>query len=230
VRFVREGGAEIGESGDTIPRAFAQLAEELGEDAARARLENLRFHPVFTAHPTEARRRAVASSIRRLAALLEERTVSGADPAAGRRIHRRLLEEIDTLWRTAPLRSTQPAPEDEVRSLMTIFDETLYTTLPRMYRYVDDALQPDDAGRRPPLVRPFVRLGTWVGGDRDGDADRAQHHARLRRDAAVARADRALAQPLPRRRGGRRGREAQRPERAPQAGHGPDHAPHRRHP
>jgi phosphoenolpyruvate carboxylase len=169
VRFVREGGAEIGESGDTIPRAFAQLAEELGEDAARARLENLRFHPVFTAHPTEARRRAVASSIRRLAALLEERTVSGADPAAGRRIHRRLLEEIDTLWRTAPLRSTQPAPEDEVRSLMTIFDETLYTTLPRMYRYVDDALQPDDAGRRPPLVRPFVRLGTWVGGDRDGN-------------------------------------------------------------
>ena len=107
VRAVREGQSD--EAGDTIPRAFARLADELGEDAALARLENLRFHPVFTAHPTEARRRAVASSIRRLAALLEERTVSGADPAAGRRIHRRLLEEIDTLWRTAPLRSTQPA-------------------------------------------------------------------------------------------------------------------------
>ncbi|MBK7819552.1 MAG: phosphoenolpyruvate carboxylase [Tessaracoccus sp.] len=169
VRFVREGGAEIDGSGDTIPRAFAQLATEIGEDAAQRRLENLRFHPVFTAHPTEARRRAVASSIRRLAALLEERAVVAADPAAGRRLHRRLLEEIDTLWRTAPLRATQPAPEDEVRSLMAIFDATLYTALPRMYRYVDDALQPDDAGRRPPLVKPFVRLGTWVGGDRDGN-------------------------------------------------------------
>nr|WP_073190739.1 phosphoenolpyruvate carboxylase [Tessaracoccus bendigoensis] len=169
IRIVRAGAADPDEPGDTIPGAFSQLAAELGEDAARQRLSGLRFHPVFTAHPTEARRRAVASSIRRLAALLDERTVVGADPAAGRRIHRRLLEEIDTLWRTAPLRATRPAPEDEVRSLMTIFDETLYTTLPRMYRYVDDALQPDDSGRRAPLVRPFVRLGTWVGGDRDGN-------------------------------------------------------------
>lgn len=100
VRAVREGQSD--EAGDTIPRAFARLADELGEDAALARLENLRFHPVFTAHPTEARRRAVASSIRWLAALLEERTVSGADPAAGRRIHRRLLEEIDTLGAPPP--------------------------------------------------------------------------------------------------------------------------------
>ncbi len=167
VRAVRDGQPEKGV--DTIPGAFARLAEELGDDAARARPANPRSHPVFTAHPPEARRRAVAPRIRRLAALLDERTVAGADPAAGRRIHRRLLEEIDTLWRTAPLRATQPAPEDEVRSLMTIFDETLYTALPRMYRYVDDALQPGGAGRKPPLVRPFVRLGTWVGGDRDGN-------------------------------------------------------------
>ncbi|MFT3889201.1 MAG: phosphoenolpyruvate carboxylase [Arachnia sp.] len=169
IRIVREGRPENDAAANTIPKAYARLTEELGEEAALRRLKSLRFHPVFTAHPTEARRRAVASSIRRLSALLEERATVGEDPAAGRRIHRRLLEEVDTLWRTAPLRSTQPAPEDEVRSLMTIFDETLYTTLPRMYRYVDDALQPEAAGRREPVVRPFVRLGTWVGGDRDGN-------------------------------------------------------------
>lgn len=169
VRMLREGRPEIEGGTDTIPKAIAQLTDELGEDAARQRLENLRFHPVFTAHPTEARRRAVSTSIRRLAELLEDSVAVGADSMGMRRIRRRLLEEIDTLWRTAPLRSTQPVPEDEVRSLMSIFDETLYTTVPRLYRYVDDALQPESTGTREPLVRPFLRLGTWVGGDRDGN-------------------------------------------------------------
>ncbi|SNU02139.1 Phosphoenolpyruvate carboxylase, type 1 [Ruaniaceae bacterium KH17] len=169
VRLVREGHPEIEGEIDTIPKAIAQLSAEIGDEAARTHLQNLRFHPVFTAHPTEARRRAVASSVRRLSGLLEERVLVGADQAAERRILRKILEEIDTLWRTAPLRSIQPGPEDEVRSLMTIFDETLYTVVPRMYRYVDDALQKDDAGRAAPVVSPFIRLGTWVGGDRDGN-------------------------------------------------------------
>ncbi|WP_242090780.1 phosphoenolpyruvate carboxylase, partial [Microbacterium lacticum] len=50
-----------------------------------------------------------------------------------------------------------------------IFDETLYTAVPHVYRRVDDALQGPAAGNRAPIVRPFVRLGTWVGGDRDGN-------------------------------------------------------------
>ncbi len=169
VRLVREGRPEVEGEIDTIPKAIAQLSEELGQDAAIARLQNLRFHPVFTAHPTEARRRAVSSSVRRLAGLLEERIAVGQDQAGERRILRRMLEEIDTLWRTAPLRSIQPGPEDEVRSLMAIFDETLYAAVPRIYRYVDDSLQDSNAGRAAPLVAPFMRLGTWVGGDRDGN-------------------------------------------------------------
>lgn len=169
VRSVREGHPEIEGAIDTIPKAFAQLSEEIGEDSALRHLESLRFHPVFTAHPTEARRRAVASCIRRLSALMEERRLAGVDEAALRRIHRRLLEEIDVLWRTAPLRSTKPGPEDEVRTLMTIFDETLYMAVPLMYRYVDDALLGEEAGKREPVVAPFMRLGTWIGGDRDGN-------------------------------------------------------------
>ena len=169
VRMVHEGHPEIEGATDTIPKALAQLAEEIGEEEARRRLESLRFHPVFTAHPTEARRRAVSNGIRRIARLLEEQGAARGDQTVQRRIHRRLLEEIDTLWRTAPLRSMKPGPEDEVRSLMAIFDETLYLTIPRMYRYVDDALQGDQAGRREPVVRPFMRLGSWVGGDRDGN-------------------------------------------------------------
>ena len=150
----------------TVAGAFAALADEVGEQGARERLRGLRFHPVFTAHPTEARRRAVSTSIRRLSALLEEH--EGTSGPAERRIRRLMLEEVDTLWRTAPIRPEKPSPEDEVRSIMAVFDDTLFTAAPAVYRRIDDALG-DDAGRAAPLVQPFLRLGTWVGGDRDGN-------------------------------------------------------------
>lgn len=171
VRIVRErdGRPDSEGAADSIEAAYARLADELGEDAALARLQALRFHPVFTAHPTEARRRAISSSIRRLAGLLQEhddRLRDGNDPT---RLERRMVEEIDTLWRTAPLRPEKPSPVDEVRSVMAIFDETLYTVVPAVYRRLDDLLQGAHAGARAPLVKPFVRVGSWVGGDRDGN-------------------------------------------------------------
>ncbi len=171
VRILRErdGRPDSEGAADSIEAAYARLADEVGEDAALARLQALRFHPVFTAHPTEARRRAISSSIRRLAGLLQEhddRLRDGNDPA---RLERRMVEEIDTLWRTAPLRPEKPSPVDEVRSVMAIFDETLYTVVPAVYRRLDDMLQGTNAGGRAPLVAPFVRVGSWVGGDRDGN-------------------------------------------------------------
>src|SRR4029077_7195956 len=51
---------------------------------------------------------------------------------------------------------------------MAIFDETLFRAVPEIYRDLDAALGPDDAGTRPPMAPPFIRLGSWVGGDRDG--------------------------------------------------------------
>lgn len=171
VRVLRErdGRPEREEAADSVAAAFVSLAAEVGDDTALRRLQSLRFHPVFTAHPTEARRRAVSTSIRRLVTLLSEYDVSLRGGADQRRAERRMLEEIDTLWRTAPLRAEKPTPVDEVRAIMAVFDETLYTAVPHVYRRVDDALQGPAAGNRAPVVRPFVRLGTWVGGDRDGN-------------------------------------------------------------
>lgn len=165
---LRDGGSARDDAADSVGRAFERLSGEIGGDAAVDRLQAMRFHPVFTAHPTEARRRAVSDCIRRLAALLVERDASpgGLDLV---RIERSLLEEVDTLWRTAPLRQEKPTPVDEVRSIMAVFDETLYTSIPAVYRRIDDALQGPAAGGAAPVVRPFVRLGTWVGGDRDGN-------------------------------------------------------------
>lgn len=171
VRVLRErdGRPEREDAADSVAAAFVRLAAEVGDDTALRRLQDLRFHPVFTAHPTEARRRAVSTSIRRIIALLSEYDESLRGGADQRRAERRMLEEIDTLWRTAPLRAEKPTPVDEVRAIMAVFDETLYTAVPHVYRRVDDALQGPAAGSRAPIVRPFVRLGTWVGGDRDGN-------------------------------------------------------------
>ncbi|HEY5221468.1 MAG TPA: phosphoenolpyruvate carboxylase [Microbacteriaceae bacterium] len=158
---------------ESFAGAMAALTDELGADEAVRRLQNLEFHPVLTAHPTEARRRAVASTIRRISELLADHD----DPRFGGLVRaeneRRLLAEIDTLWRTAPLRATRPGPLDEVRTAMNIFDQTLFQAVPQVYRLIDDTIAAAnnraDAGTRPPVPRAFVRFGSWIGADRDGN-------------------------------------------------------------
>ncbi|QGU27842.1 phosphoenolpyruvate carboxylase [Microbacterium oryzae] len=170
VRVLRErDGQPERDPRGTIAGAYAELAAEVGEDAARERLQALRFHPVFTAHPTEARRRAVSTAIRRLSTLVDELGAAPESSAAQQRTTRLMLEEIDTLWRTAPIRAEKPSPTDEVRTVMAVFDDTLFTTVPEIYRRADEAIRGGIDGDQPPLVRPFVRVGTWVGGDRDGN-------------------------------------------------------------
>ena len=163
-------GATVGhDPAESFPSAMASLVDEVGQDEAIERLGNLEFHPVLTAHPTEARRRAVASSIRRISDLLAEHDDPRRGGIARAENERMLLAEIDTLWRTAPLRSNRPSPLDEVRTAMNIFDQTLFQAVPRVYRLIDDSLAGDTAGRRRPVARSFVRFGSWIGADRDGN-------------------------------------------------------------
>ncbi|WP_156760970.1 phosphoenolpyruvate carboxylase [Microbacterium karelineae] len=170
VRILRDrDGASPRDPRGTIAGAYTALADEIGEDAARRRLEGLCFHPVYTAHPTEARRRAVSTSIRRLSSLVDALSAAPREGSAEQRTRRQMLEEIDTLWRTSPIRPEKPSPLDEVRTVMAVFDDTLFTAIPEVYRRVDDALQGAAAGGTAPAVRPFVRVGSWVGGDRDGN-------------------------------------------------------------
>ncbi|MBS1896347.1 MAG: phosphoenolpyruvate carboxylase [Actinobacteria bacterium] len=195
VRVLRERGDDPatgsgnGARTDTVAGAFAQLTAEVGEEEARRRLGALRFHPVFTAHPTEARRRAVSSSIRRLADLLSAHDAAAPGSADAHRARRRMLEEVDTLWRTAPLRAQKPEPTDEVRTVMSVFDETLFTTVPHVYRRIDDVLRGEESGSTAPIVPAFVRIGTWVGGDRDGNPFVT---AAVTREAAAIAADHVL--------------------------------------
>ena len=144
---------------------------------------------MLTAHPTEARRRAVLATIRRISSLLEERS----DPRTGdselAENRRRLIEQVDILWRTSQLRTSRPSPLDEVRSAMAVFEETLFDVVGNVYRRLDDALAGDAAGIKQPVVAPFVRLGSWIGGDRDGNPNVT---AAITREAMQIQADHVL--------------------------------------
>ncbi|WP_105566521.1 phosphoenolpyruvate carboxylase [Microbacterium halophytorum] len=190
VRVLRErDGASPRDPRGTVAGAYAALVDEVGEDAALKGVEGLEFHPVFTAHPTEARRRAVSTSIRRLSELLGELEAGPRGGGAEKRTQRGMLEEIDTLWRTSPIRRDKPSPLDEVRTVMNVFDDTLFTTVPEIYRHVDDAVRGTGTGGAAPVVKPFVRIGSWVGGDRDGNPFVT---AEISRSAAAIASDHVL--------------------------------------
>ncbi len=168
-RALRERDRGTEPLAESLAQAVAEIRSRYGDGRLHELLDDLLIHPVLTAHPTESRRRAVVAAIMRVGTQLEvldDPRASGREETEARR---RLLEEIDLLWRTAQLRSTQVRPLDEVRSVMAIFDETLFRAVPEIYRDLDAALGPDDAGLRPPLAPAFIRLGSWVGGDRDGN-------------------------------------------------------------
>jgi phosphoenolpyruvate carboxylase len=139
----------------------------LGAD--RASVEDLRIMPVLTAHPTEAKRRAVVEHLWRIGALLEQLEDLPLGASEEQDVRRRMREEIAALWRTDPIRRHRPEPLDEVRAVLALFDQTIFTTLPAVYREMDRTLDADGCGTRPPSFEPFLRWGTWVGGDRDGN-------------------------------------------------------------
>ncbi|MFI6918614.1 phosphoenolpyruvate carboxylase [Nonomuraea spiralis] len=164
IRTLRERDAE----GRVQRESLAQAVHELGNERVSELLQGLELHPVLTAHPTEARRRAVVTAIQRVSGQLTEYNAPGRGASERAESRRRLLEEIDLLWRTAQLRSTKLDPLDEVRTAMAAFDETLFRMVPQVYRSLDAALDAG-TGTRPPLARPFIRYGSWIGGDRDGN-------------------------------------------------------------
>jgi phosphoenolpyruvate carboxylase len=168
-RVLRERQLEAGSLRDSLPATVAGIRDREGEDRLHQLLAGLQLHPVLTAHPTEARRRAVVTAILRIGAGIEQLHDPRQTPAEEREIRRRLLAEIDVLWRTAQLRSTSLTPLDEVRAALAVFDAALFEVVPDLYRSLDEALMPGDSGRRPPLAPAFLRFGSWVGGDRDGN-------------------------------------------------------------
>ena len=154
---------------DSIAAAVDEIVADRGRSALRALLDRMLIQPVLTAHPTEARRRAVSDALARVNAQLEQLDDPHLTSVEEATVRRRLLEEVAILWRTNQLRSRRPTPVDEVRRVLAVYDETIFRVLPEVLREMDRALGPETVGTRPPSVPPFLRWGSWVGGDRDGN-------------------------------------------------------------
>jgi phosphoenolpyruvate carboxylase len=145
---MRERGVAAHKVAQLLPRAFVS--------------------PVFTAHPSEARRRTVLEKLESIAEQLDRleyhRLLPREQQAAGAAI----AEEVEAFWLTETVRSKRPTVLDEVRQGLQVVGASLFEVVPRFYRELEAALgrvYPDQAWDVPSLLR----FGSWIGGDRDGN-------------------------------------------------------------
>ncbi len=131
-------------------------------------LDTALIQPVFTAHPTEARRRTTLEKLRRIADAVERRYAAQLLPVEEEENARGVAEEVIGLWQSDEIRVVRPTVIDEVKNGLYYFAASLFELVPRLYRELERALRehyPGHAWRIPPLLR----FGSWVGGDRDGN-------------------------------------------------------------
>ena len=138
-------------------------AREAGVDAPALLqwFERARVSPVLTAHPTEVQRQSILDCEREIARLLT------GDPSGERETA--LHAEILRLWLTAMLRGTRLAVSDEVANGLAYFRLTFLHQLPRLYAEFEHALKERFDLDAEPRLPPFLAVGTWIGGDRDGN-------------------------------------------------------------
>jgi phosphoenolpyruvate carboxylase len=189
IRILRERDSGQAPVRESLAAAVAEVGHDGGPGHLAELLAGLRVHLVLTAHPTEARRRAVVAALRRISGLLDvldDRRAGATDHDEARR---GLRAQVALLWRTSQLRVKAMDPIDEVRTVMTAFDETLFQVVPTVYRELDRALAATDCGRMAPPVHAFLRFGSWVGADRDGNPFVT---AQVTRETATIQADHIL--------------------------------------
>lgn len=126
-------------------------------------LAEVEVEPVFTAHPTEAKRTSVLEQHRALLQLLQSRRGSTGSPA----VKAQLLAVLERLWRTGEILLEKPSVADERRNLLHYLREVLPGVVGQLDRRLETAWT--DAGLAgSPAGRPQLSFGTWVGGDCDG--------------------------------------------------------------
>src|SRR5258706_10995977 len=167
-RVVRREGAKPLAS--TLRGLFAESRERNAhrEDAVRS-FSRIRVAPVLTAHPTEVQRRSTLDCQLAIASVLG--TLDGADvlPEEREAAEVEIRRLIATLWQTRMLRAVKLGVRDEIENALAYFEYTFIDALPRLHIEVEDAIakMPGDADR--PDLPVLLAVGSWVGGDRDGN-------------------------------------------------------------
>lgn len=150
--------------------ATLHTLKEQGFSATKAEklLLSAEYMPVFTAHPTEAKRRIMQEALRRIFILLQSSDDRALSQVERDEARERLLAEIQLLWKTDEVRPGKPAVQTEVKNGLHYFEKSLFEAIPLLYRNLQRAWRqtyPD----APRMLPSFIRFGSWIGGDRDGN-------------------------------------------------------------
>ncbi len=135
----------------------------------RSVLQQALISPVLTAHPTEVQRKSILDRQVAIARLLAERDRLQATPAEAAASERALRREVSTLWQTRMLRRVKLTVFDEVENALAYYRYTFLSEVPRLYAELEDALEQEYGASEPWQLPPILRMGSWIGGDRDGN-------------------------------------------------------------
>jgi phosphoenolpyruvate carboxylase len=171
VRAIRRRTEELAPLpiGETPDAALHHLAERgISADQIAAVLDQALVCPVFTAHPSEARRRTVLEKLTAIAAEMDRLEYTRLLPRERAAALAAVAAEVETSWLTATVRAKRPIVLDEVRQGLEVVEDSLFSVVPHLYRELEEVLSrvyPGRAWKIPSLLR----FGTWIGGDRDGN-------------------------------------------------------------
>ncbi|UVI29774.1 phosphoenolpyruvate carboxylase [Paenibacillus spongiae] len=171
IRRIRDYERSAGETVQrgSIESAIQVLKEQgIAVDDVKSMLEGISLELVMTAHPTEATRRAILDIHQRIANDVMELENPTLTYREREKLRDKLLNEVLTLWQTDELRDRKPTVIDEVRNGLYFFDETLFEVLPNVYEELERCLgkyYPEERWHVP----TYLRFGSWIGGDRDGN-------------------------------------------------------------
>ena len=152
----------------SLARALQELdAAGVSRDKVDAWFEGALVSPVLTAHPTEVKRKSTLDCEREIAALLERRDRELLLPSEETELEHELYTWILTLWQTAMLRLTKLRVVDEIDNALAYYRDTFLAQIPRLYAEMEQTLERHNG--RPVHLPAVLRMGSWIGGDRDGN-------------------------------------------------------------
>lgn len=167
-RQVHSGGPLWVGSFDSVLRDFT--AQGVGIDEVQQLLDRLAYMPVFTAHPTEAKRRTLMENMRRIFLLSEQLNDLRLSKEERKETTSQMEMEIQILWKTDEVRTHRPEVRDEIKNGLFYFRESLFEAVPQVYRNMGKALKRIYGDEAEALRIPnFLKFGSWIGGDRDGN-------------------------------------------------------------
>ncbi|NNE01496.1 MAG: phosphoenolpyruvate carboxylase [Pirellulaceae bacterium] len=162
----RADEAYPGAGSESVRAAVTDLKGSGMDPAEMQRLvDQQHIELVFTAHPTEAKRRSVRSKLRAIRKLMQKRSTElGAAECDS--VDRRIRSEVAKLWQTDFVRPWRPSVMQEVGRGLSI-KPVLWDTVPRINQDLSQALR-ENYGDQVAASQPVVTFGSWIGGDRDG--------------------------------------------------------------